>query len=62
MGTGDFAILTRASVSFHTHGEDKDDDTKVEVTVRLIDQTTVVASIVAIFALDYILTTLLTEL
>ena len=44
MGTGDFALLTRASVSFHTNGEDKDDDTRVEVTVRLMDQT-VVASI-----------------
>jgi hypothetical protein len=44
MATGDNAILTRASVSFHTNGEDKDDDTRVEVTVRLMDQT-VVASI-----------------
>jgi hypothetical protein len=44
MATGDFAILTRASVSFHTNGEDKDDDSRVEVTVRLMDQT-VVASI-----------------
>jgi hypothetical protein len=44
MATGDFAMLTRASVSFHTNGEDKDDDSRVEVTVRLMDQT-VVASI-----------------
>jgi hypothetical protein len=36
--------LTRASVSFHTNDEDKDDDSRVEVTVRLMDQT-VVASI-----------------
>ena len=26
MATGDNAVLTRASVSFHTNGEDKDDD------------------------------------
>jgi hypothetical protein len=45
MPTGDNAILTRASVSFHTNGEDKDDNTEVEVTVRLMDQTVVVASI-----------------
>ena len=44
MATGDNAILTRASVGFHTNDEDKDDDTRVDVTVRLIDQT-VVASI-----------------
>ena len=44
MATGDNAILTRASVSFHTNGEDKDDNTRVEVTVHLMDQT-VVASI-----------------
>jgi len=44
MATGDNAILTRASVSFHTNDEDKDDDSRVEVTVRLMDQT-VVASI-----------------
>jgi hypothetical protein len=44
MATGDNAVLTRASVSFHTNDEDKDDDSQVEVTVRLMDQT-VVASI-----------------
>ncbi len=44
MATGDNAILTRASVSFHTNDEDKDDDTRVDATVRLMDQT-VVASI-----------------
>jgi hypothetical protein len=44
MATGDNAVLTRASVSFHTNDEDKDDDSRVEVTVRLMDQT-VVASI-----------------
>ena len=44
MATGDNAVLTRASVSFHTNGEDKDDNSRVEVTVRLMDQT-VVASI-----------------
>jgi len=49
MATGDNAILTRASVSFHTNGEDKDDDSRVEVTVRLMDQT-VVASIADEFA------------
>lgn len=44
MATGDNAVLIRASVSFHTNGEDKDDDSRVGVTVRLMDQT-VVASI-----------------
>ena len=44
MAAGDNAVLTRASVSFHTNDEDKDDDSRVEVTVRLIDQT-IVASI-----------------
>jgi hypothetical protein len=44
MATGDFAMLTRASVSFHTNDEDKDDDSRVEVTVRLMNGT-VVASI-----------------
>ena len=41
MAIGDNAVLTRASVSFHTNGEDKDDDSRVEVTVRLMDQTVV---------------------
>lgn len=44
MATGDNALLIRASVSFHTNDEDKDDDLRVDVTVRLMDQT-VVASI-----------------
>src|ERR1700687_507457 len=44
MATGDNAVLTRASVSFHTNDEDKDDDSQVAVTGRLMDQT-VVASI-----------------
>lgn len=44
MATGDNALLIRASVSFHTNDEDKDDDSRVDVTVRLMDQT-VVASI-----------------
>ena len=37
MATGDSAVLTRASVSFHTNDEDKDNDTWVEVSVKLID-------------------------
>src|SRR4029078_2596940 len=45
MATGDNAVLTRASVTFHTNDEDKDDDSRVEVTVRLLDQTVVVARI-----------------
>ena len=44
MATGDNALLIRASVSFHTNDEDKDDDSRVDVTVRLMDQM-VVASI-----------------
>jgi hypothetical protein len=44
MATGDNAVLTPASVSFHTNDEDKDGNSQVEVTVRLMDQT-VVASI-----------------
>jgi hypothetical protein len=44
MATGDNALLIRVSVSFHTNDEDKDDDSRVDVTVRLMDQT-VVASI-----------------
>ena len=36
MATGDNAILTRASVSFHTNGEDKDDDTRVEFGLLLL--------------------------
>ena len=41
MAAGDFAMLTRASVSFHTNDEDKDGDSRVQVTVRLIDETVV---------------------
>ena len=37
MATGDSALLTRASVAFHTNDEDKDNDTRVEVIVKLID-------------------------
>lgn len=40
----DEALLTRASVSFQTNDEDKDNDTLVDVTVQLIDET-VVASV-----------------
>jgi hypothetical protein len=36
MANGDNALLTRASVSFHTNDEDKDNDTLVEVDVKLI--------------------------
>ena len=50
MATGDNALLTRASVSFHTNGEDKDDDSRVNVAVRLMDQT-LVASIADEFGL-----------
>jgi hypothetical protein len=38
-------VLTRASVTFHTNDDDKDDDTLVEVEVRLSDQRTVVAKL-----------------
>jgi hypothetical protein len=41
MAMGDNAVLTRASVTFHTNDEDKDDDSGVGVTVRLLDQTVV---------------------
>src|SRR5215475_13927679 len=34
-------LLTRASVTFHTNDDDKDNDTLVEVEVRLSDQTVV---------------------
>jgi hypothetical protein len=44
MATGDNAVLIGASVSFHTNDDDKDHDTDVAVTVRLMDQT-LVASI-----------------
>jgi hypothetical protein len=38
-------LLTRASVTFHTNDDDKDNDTLVEVEVRLSDQRTVVAKL-----------------
>ncbi|HXJ79095.1 MAG TPA: hypothetical protein VMS64_10480 [Candidatus Methylomirabilis sp.] len=44
MATGDAALLSRASVTFHTNDEDKDADSRVEVTVQLMDDT-LVASI-----------------
>jgi hypothetical protein len=44
MANGDDAVLTRASIMFHTNDEDKDADTRVEVRVELIDKT-LVASI-----------------
>jgi hypothetical protein len=34
-------VLTRARVAFHTNDDDKDDDTLVEVEVRLSDSTVV---------------------
>ena len=40
MATGDNAVLSRASVTFHTNDEDKDNDTWVNVTVKLIDGST----------------------
>jgi hypothetical protein len=44
MANGDDAVLTRASVMFHTNDDDKDADSRVEVIVNLIDKT-LVASI-----------------
>jgi hypothetical protein len=44
MATGDAALLTRASVAFHTNDEDKDSDSLVQVTLQLMDQT-LIASI-----------------
>src|SRR5947199_8933806 len=41
MATGDDAVLARASVEFQTNDDDKDDDTLVEVAVRLQDGTVV---------------------
>src|SRR5215471_5663626 len=38
-------LLTRASVTFHTNDDDKDNDTLVKVEVRLGDQRTVVAKL-----------------
>jgi hypothetical protein len=38
-------LLTRASVIFHTNDDDKDNDTLVEIEVRLSDQRTVVAKL-----------------
>ena len=37
MANGDDAVLNRASVTFHTNDEDKDNDTWVDVVVKLID-------------------------
>ncbi len=37
----DSAVLTRASISFQTNDEDKDDDTVLDVTVALMDGTVV---------------------
>ena len=37
----DSAVLTRASISFQTNDEDKDDDTLLDVTVALMDGTVV---------------------
>jgi hypothetical protein len=37
----DSAVLTRASITFQTNDEDKDDDTLLDVTVALMDGTVV---------------------
>lgn len=37
----DNAVLTRASITFQTYDEDKDDDTLLDVTVAMIDGTLV---------------------
>jgi hypothetical protein len=37
----DSAVLTRASITFQTYDEDKDDDTLLDVTVAMIDGTLV---------------------
>jgi len=39
-------MLTRASVTFHTNDDDKDDDTRVDIYVRLADKRTIVAKLV----------------
>jgi hypothetical protein len=44
MANGDDALLTRASIMFHTNDDDKDADSRVEVAVELMDKT-LVASI-----------------
>jgi hypothetical protein len=45
----DSALLTRASITFQTNDEDKDDDTLLDVTVALIDGT-VVAQVSDVFS------------
>ncbi|HST19346.1 MAG TPA: hypothetical protein VLK36_17025 [Gaiellaceae bacterium] len=45
----DSAVLTRASITFQTNDEDKDDDTLLDVTVALLDGT-VVAQTSDVFA------------
>jgi hypothetical protein len=42
-------MLTRASVTFHTNDEDKDDDTQVDIFVYAADQKTVVAKLTECF-------------
>jgi hypothetical protein len=42
-------MLTRASVTFHTNDEDKDDDTQVDIYVYSGDKKTVVAKITECF-------------
>lgn len=44
----DSAVLTRASITFQTNDEDKDDDTLLDVTVALMDGT-VVAQVSDVF-------------
>jgi len=44
----DSAVLTRASITFQTYDEDKDDDTLLDVTVALMDGT-VVAQVSDVF-------------
>jgi hypothetical protein len=42
-------MLTRASVTFHTNNEDKDDDTQVDIYVYSRDKKTVVAKLTECF-------------
>jgi hypothetical protein len=53
MATGDNAVLTRASVSFHTNDEDKDDDSRVDVTVRLASMVFLLPIAIAIALFTY---------
>ena len=46
--SGDDAVLTRASIMFHTNDDDKDAESRLEVAVVLIDKSPV-ASISAKF-------------